>query len=79
MKKPDGSSQYIITLPKAYGENLRNKGIDSLLIIFNYGLGAFPKQDNVTEKGLLAFMKTHPDLQKFYAETKRGDRNEVDK
>jgi hypothetical protein len=68
MKKPDGSSQYIITLPKEYGANLKNKGVNSLLIIFNYGLGAFPKQPELTEKALLTFMQKHPELHKLFTE-----------
>ena len=69
MHKPDGSTQYILTLPKEYGENLENKGINSLFLVFNYGLGAFPKHKKLTEKALLTFMQKHPELTQLFSET----------
>ena len=60
--------QYIITLPKEYGEDLKNRGIDSLFIIFDRGLGAFPKIEGFTEEALLTFMKKHPELQKLFSQ-----------
>jgi len=73
MRKPDGSRQYIITLPKEYAENLKRKGINSLFLIFNYGLGAFPKHPKLTEKALLTFLKKHPELAQLFAETKESE------
>jgi len=67
-------TQYTITLPKEYGEQLEKKGIGSLLIAYNYGLGAFPKQGTLTEKALLTFMQKHPELQKLFSKlTKQED------
>jgi hypothetical protein len=74
MKKPDGSSQFIMTLPKEYGRNLKAKGVNSLFIIFDYGLGAFPKHKDLTERSLLIFMQQHSDLQKLFC---RGDEKTV--
>jgi hypothetical protein len=71
MRKPDGSTQYIITLPKEYGETLKAEGIDSLFIVFNYGLGAFPKHAHLTEQALLTFLQKHPELQRLFSETKQ--------
>ena len=73
MRKPDGSRQYIITLPKEYAENLKRKGINSLFLIFNYGLGAFPKHPKLTEKALLTFLKKHPELAQLFAEAKESE------
>jgi hypothetical protein len=74
MHKPDGSTQYIITLPKQYAQTLKAKGVDSLFIIFNYGLGAFPKHNQLTEKALLTFLQKHPELQRLFSETaKQGE------
>jgi len=73
MRKSDGSSQYIVTLPKEYAENLKGKGISSLFIIFNYGLGAFPKHPKLTEQALLTFMQEHPELMKLFGETTKKE------
>jgi len=73
MHKPDGSTQYIITLPKEYGENLERKGINSLFLVFNYGLGAFPKHEKLTEKALLTFMQKHPELTRLFSKTKQKE------
>jgi len=74
MRKPDGSTQYIITLPKEYAQQLKAKGIDSLFIVFNYGLGAFPKHERLTEPALLTFLQKHPELQKLFSETAQQTR-----
>ena len=67
--KRDGSTQYTLTLPKQYAEALRKEGVDSLFIVFNRGLGAFPKIPGFTEKALLTFMQKHPELQKLFSQT----------
>jgi len=67
--KRDGSTQYTLTLPKEFAENLQKEGIDSLYIIYNKGLGAFPKIPGFTEKALTTFMQEHPELQKLFIKT----------
>jgi len=69
LRKPDGSTQYTLTLPKEYAEALRKEGVDSLFIVFNRGLGAFPKIPGFTEKALTTFMQEHSELQKLFVGT----------
>ena len=69
LRKRDGSTQYTLTLPKEYAEALKKEGIDSLYIVFNRGLGAFPKVPGVTEKALTTFMQEHAALQELFAKT----------
>jgi hypothetical protein len=66
LRKRDGSTQYTLTLPKEYAEGLRKEGIDTLFIIFNRGLGAFPKIPGFTEKALTTFMQEHSALQELF-------------
>jgi hypothetical protein len=75
LRKPNGSIQYLLTLPKEYAEKLKNRSIHELLVIFNYGLGAFPK-DNMTERALLAFMMKHSDIQELFARERRSNQPE---
>ena len=69
LQKRDGSTQYTLTLPKEFAEALQKEGIDSLYIIYNKGLGAFPKIPGFTEKALTTFMQEHPELQKLFIKT----------
>jgi len=69
LRKRNGSTQYTLTLPKEYAEALGKEGIDSLFIIFNRGLGAFPKIPGFTEEALTTFMQEHSELQKLFART----------
>ncbi len=69
MKKRDGSTQYTLTLPKEYAEPLTKGGVDSLYIVFDRGLGAFPKIPGFTEKALTIFMQEHPALQELFTKT----------
>jgi len=71
LRKPNGSIQYFLTLPKEYAEALDNKGIDDLLVIFDYGIGVFPK-GNLTEKALLDFMMKHSDIRQLFTRKSRG-------
>ena len=73
LKKPDGKKQYVITLPKEYAESLEREGVDSLFIVFNRGLGAFPKIPGFTEEALLTFMQKHQELQKLFTETTKSE------
>ncbi|MCW4009949.1 MAG: hypothetical protein NWF05_04945 [Candidatus Bathyarchaeota archaeon] len=69
MRKRDGSTQYTLTLPKEFAETLRKEGIDSLYIVFDRGLGAFPKIPGFTEKALTKFMQEHEEIQKLFINT----------
>jgi hypothetical protein len=69
LQKRDGSTQYTLTLPKEFAEALQKEGVDSLYIIFNRGLGAFPKIPGFTEKALTTFMQEHSELQKLFTKT----------
>ena len=69
LQKRDGSVQYTLTLPKEFAEALQKEGIESLYIIFNRGLGAFPKIPGFTEKALTTFMQEHSELQKLFTKT----------
>ena len=66
LKKPGGSTQYFITLPKEFAEKLKAQKVDSLLIIFNYGLGAFPKNKPKTEEALLTFLQKHHEFKELF-------------
>lgn len=66
IRRPDGFIQYIITLPKEYGEALNARGVTSLYIVFNSVLAVFPA-DSVTEEDLMAFLKARPELEKLLA------------
>ena len=69
LTKPGGKKQYILTLPKEYAEGLEREGIDSLFVVFNRGLGAFPKIPGFTEEAVLTFLQNHSELQKLFKET----------
>jgi hypothetical protein len=73
MRKRDGSTQYTLTLPKEFAEELIKEGIKSLYIIFDRGLGAFPKIPGFTEKALTTFMQEHSELQKLFTKTSETD------
>ncbi len=77
MKKRNGSTQYTLTLPKEYAETLTKEGVDSLYIVFDRGLGAFPKIPGFTEKALTTFMQEHPALQELF--TKTAEANSITK
>jgi hypothetical protein len=69
LRKRDGSIQYTLTLPKEFAEPLAKEGIDSLYIVYNRGLGAFPKIPGFTEKALTTFMQEHTELEKLFTKT----------
>ena len=69
LQKRDGSTQYTLTLPKEFAEALQKEGVDSLYIIYDRGLGAFPKIPGFTEKALTTFMQEHSELQKLFNKT----------
>ena len=66
--KPGGLKQYLITLPKEYAKKLEEEGIDTLFIVFNKGLGAFPKIPGFTEEALMTFLSKHSELTLLFAE-----------
>jgi hypothetical protein len=69
MRKRNGSIQYTLTLPKEYAEALRREGVNSLFIVYDRGLGAFPKVPGFTEKALTTFMQEHSTLQELFVGT----------
>jgi len=69
---PGGYKQYIMTLPKEYAEALKEKGINSLIVVFNYGLGCFPKTDKDTENAVMMFLKEHPEFEKMFVVQKES-------
>lgn len=73
LRKRDGLTQYTLTLPKEYAEALKREGVDSLFIVFNRGLGAFPKIPGFTEKALTTFMQEHSALQELFIRTNEND------
>ena len=73
MRKPDGTTQYTLTLPKEFAEALTKEGINSLYLVFDRGLGAFPKIPGFTEKALTTFMQEHQALQKLFTKTTEAD------
>ena len=73
MRKRDGTTQYTLTLPKEFAEALTKEGIDSLYLVFDRGLGAFPKIPGFTEKALTTFMQEHQALQKLFTKTAQAD------
>jgi len=66
MQKPGGLTQYIITIPKEYAETLEKEGVNSLYIVYNRGLGAFPEAHEFTEEALLTFLKKHREFSKLF-------------
>jgi len=68
MRKPGGLKQYVITIPKDYAEELEKEGVDTLFIVFNRGLGAFPKIQGFTEEALMIFLSKHPELTRLFSE-----------
>jgi len=72
MRKRDGSTQYTLTLPKEYAEALRKEGVHSLFIVYDRGLGAFPKVPGFTEKALTTFMQEHTALQELFVATTKS-------
>jgi hypothetical protein len=72
VKKPGGLTQYLMTLPKEYAEDLESKGVDTLLVAFDGGLGVFPKASGFTEKALVTFLSKHTDLEQLFSQGKRA-------
>lgn len=64
--KPKGLKQYLLTLPKDFAQNLVEKNILSLIVIFNYGLAVFPNEGKKSEICLLEFLSAHPKLKQFF-------------
>jgi hypothetical protein len=73
MRKRDGSTQYTLTLPKEFAQGLTKEGINSLYIVFDRGLAAFPKIPGFTEKALTTFMQEHQALQKLFTKATETD------
>jgi hypothetical protein len=73
MRKRDGTTQYTLTLPKEFAESLTKEGITSLYLVFDRGLGAFPKIPGFTEKALTTFMQEHQALQKLFTKNTEAD------
>ena len=73
MRKHDGTTQYTLTLPKEFAESLTKEGINSLYLVFDRGLGAFPKIPGFTEKALTTFLQEHQALQKLFTKTNETD------
>lgn len=73
-RKPGGLLQYTITLPKEYAEGLIARGVDSLLIVFDHGLGAFPAKDEATEEALITFLQTHPEFTHLFTSPEASPR-----
>jgi len=71
LKKPNGSKQYLVTIPKQYAAELERNSVDTLLIIYNDGLGCFPVSGPHTEKAVLTFLNKHKDLRRLFATEKR--------
>jgi len=79
LTKPSGSKQYLLTIPKKFANELEKKGVRSLIIVHNGGLGCFPASGPETEKAVLTFLNKHEDLQRLFATEKRfknGDKEE---
>jgi hypothetical protein len=68
LEKPGGTKQYVITLPREYGASLEADGVRSLFIVFNRGLGAFPKIEGFTEEALMTFLSKHSELTRLFSE-----------
>ena len=66
IKRANGSNQYLMTIPKEYAVNLKNQGINTLLIVYDYGIGLFPK-DDLAEDSLLLLLSKHKDIRKIFA------------
>jgi len=64
--KPGGLKQYLLTVPKEYAEDLADRSIRSLIVAFDFGLVAFPNQDERSEAGLLEFLAVHSKFRRFF-------------
>jgi hypothetical protein len=71
LKKPCGRKQYFLTLPKDYASKLENMNIARVFIIYDWGLGVFPRDPRVTREHLLSFLSTQMELRRFFNE-RRG-------
>lgn len=69
--KPGGLKQYLLTLPKNYAENLVSRNIQSLIVAFDFGLVAFPKENARSEAGLLEFLAADSRFKRFFAKPAR--------
>jgi hypothetical protein len=67
--KPEGLKQYLLTLPKDYATSLVDRNIRSLIVVFDYGLAAFPSEGERSEEGLLEFLLAHPRLEQFFVKS----------
>jgi len=72
LTKPSGSKQYLLTIPKKFANELEKKGVRSLIIVYNSGLGCFPASGPETEKAVLTFLSKHSDLMRLFSEAKTG-------
>jgi len=72
LKKPNGSTQYFLTLPKGFAESLIDKEKRDLLVISNDMLVAFPKGADIEQK-IMEFLAKH---QWFLEQNFEGGKNE---
>jgi hypothetical protein len=69
LTKPSGSKQYLLTIPKKFANELEKKGVRSLIIVYNGGLGCFPASGPNTERAVLTFLSKHSDLMRLFSES----------
>ena len=74
--KPGGLKQYLLTVPIEYARDLAVRNIRSLIVAYDFGLVAFPNQDERSEAGLLEFLEVHSKFQRFF--TKPAERSAND-
>jgi hypothetical protein len=71
IRRKSGVNSAYLNLPQEFLIELKQQNINSLLVLYNSVLAAFPNVGPDTEQALLTFFQKHTDLQKLFV--KRDD------
>ena len=68
IKRKSGVSSGYLNLPQEFLRELQRRGVNSLVVLYDSILGAFPDTGRDTERALLAFFQKHAELRQLFAQ-----------
>jgi hypothetical protein len=76
-KKPSGTTQYLMTIPIEFAKDLKKKGVDKLLVVYDGALAVFPDTGPEIETAILEFLTAYPELMERFSNVQESDCEEV--